>query len=149
VLSSLIIVRTAGNPTNVVSTRRKGVSKVDGLLSHEKMAQELLNYIYDGMKGVNRMFDQQKMTDAVLSLTKEYVNTTMQVMKTSMDQFEKTMDMLSKQGATAHEENQKMWTEWWNKTKQGQQQYWNTMEESIKKMEHIFHSTDGHKRATK
>ena len=101
---------------------------------------------------VNTMFDQQKMAQTVLNLAKDYTNTTMQVMKTSMEMYEKTLDTLMKQGVVAQEEGQKLLNDWMTRSKQGQQQYCNSMEENMKKMEtHFNHSWDntGHKRATK
>jgi len=124
---------------------------MDGLYSHEKMAEEILNYLNDGMKGVTRMFDQQKMAQTVLNLAKDYTNTTMQVMKTSWDMYEKTLDTLMKQGSVAQDEGQKLMADWMTRAKQGQQQYWNLMEENMKKVEtHFNHTWDGgHKKATK
>lgn len=125
---------------------------MDGLYSHEKMAEEILNYINEGMKGVTRMFDQQKMAQTVLNLAKDYTNTTMQVMKTSWDMYEKTLDTLMKQGAVAQDEGQKLMADWTTKAKQGQQQYWNLMEENMKKVEtHFNHTWDatGQKKAAK
>ncbi|MDI6733134.1 MAG: hypothetical protein QME51_05570 [Planctomycetota bacterium] len=116
---------------------------MNGLYSHEKMAQEILNFINDGMKGVNRMFDQQKMAQTVLNLTKDYTTTTMHVMKTSMDMYEKTMDAMMKHGILAQEEGQKLLNDWTTRAKQGQQQYWNLMDENLKKWEGFF-SPDGY-----
>ncbi|MEW6026518.1 MAG: hypothetical protein AB1599_04410 [Planctomycetota bacterium] len=97
------------------------------------------------------MFDQQKMAQTVLNLAKDYTTTTMQVMKTSWDMYEKTLDTLMKQGAVAQEEGQKLMNDWMTRAKQGQQQYWNLMDENMKKMETHFNHTweTGHKRATK
>lgn len=125
---------------------------MDGLYGHEKMAEEILNYINEGMKGVTRMFDQQKMAQTVLNLAKDYTNTTMQTMKTSWDMYEKTLDTLMKQGTVAQDEGQKLMADWMTRAKQGQQQYWNMMEENMKKVEtHFNHTWDatGHKKATK
>ncbi|MBI5778690.1 MAG: hypothetical protein HZA49_04480 [Planctomycetes bacterium] len=124
---------------------------MDGLYGHEKMAEEILNYLNEGMKGVTRMFDQQKMAQTVLNLAKDYTNTTMQVMKTSWDMYEKTLDTLMKQGSVAQDEGQKLMADWMTRAKQGQQQYWNLMEENMKKMEtHFNHTWDGgHKKTTK
>lgn len=125
---------------------------MDGLYNHEKMAEEILNYLNEGMKGVTKMFDQQKIAQTVLNLAKDYTNTTMQVMKTSWDMYEKTLDTLVKQGSVAQDEGQKLMSDWMTRAKQGQQQYWNMMEENMKKMEtHFNHSWDntGHKKSTK
>ena len=121
---------------------------MDGLDNHEKMAEEILNYLNEGIKGVNEMFDPQKMAQTVVNLTKDYTTTTMQVMKTSLEHYEKTMDTLMKQGNVVQEEGQKLWADWMNKAKQGQQQYWSMMNENINKMTALF-SPDGEKRATK
>jgi polyhydroxyalkanoate synthesis regulator phasin len=122
---------------------------MDGIFSHEKMAQEILAYINEGMKGVNRMFDQQKMAQTVFNIAKDYTTTTMQIMKMSMEQWEKTMDALFKQGTVVQDESKKLIADWTNRAKQGQQQYWNMMDESIKKMENFVNSSDTSKRATK
>jgi polyhydroxyalkanoate synthesis regulator phasin len=53
-----------------------------------------------------------------------------------------------KQGLVAQEEGQKLLSDWTNRAKQGQQQYWNMMDENIKKMETFF-NPDGQKRTTK
>ena len=98
------------------------------------------------------MFDQQKMAQTVLNLAKDYTNTTMQVMKTSWDMYEKTLDTLMKQGSVAQDEGQKLMADWMTRAKQGQQQYWNMMEENMKKVEtHFNHTWDttGHKKAAK
>ena len=121
---------------------------MDGLYNHEKWAQETLNYLNNTMKGVQEMFDQQKMAHTVFNLSKDYTATTMQVMKTSMEQYEKTMDALINQGNGVQEEGQKLMTDWMAKAKQGQQQYWNLMDENLKKMGNLF-SSNGEKRATK
>lgn len=121
---------------------------MDGLYSHEKMAHELLNY-YDGMKGVMKMFDQGKMAQTIYGLAKDYTTANMSVMKTTMEQWEKTMNTLIKQGTVAQDEGTKLFADWFNRAKQGQQQYVNLMEEGLKKMDHLFNNTDGQKRATK
>ena len=97
---------------------------------------------------VNTVFDQQKMAQTVFNLSKDYTATTMQVMKTSMEQYEKTMDTLLKQGNVVQEEGQKLLADWMAKAKQGQQQYWNLMDENLKKMGNLF-SSNGEKRASK
>jgi len=97
---------------------------------------------------VNTVFDQQKMAQTVFNLSKDYTATTMQVMKTSMEQYEKTMDTLLKQGNLVQEEGQKLMADWMAKSKQGQQQYWNLMDENLKKMGNLF-SSNGEKRAAK
>ena len=94
------------------------------------------------------MFDQEKMAQTVFNLAKDYTTTTMQMMKTSMEQYEKTVDTMLKQGLVAQEEGQKLLSDWTNRAKQGQQQYWNLMDENMKKMESFF-NPDGQKRATK
>ena len=121
---------------------------MNGLFSHEKMAQEILNYLENGMKRVNRMFDQQKMAQMVWNLAKDYTTTTTQVMKTSMEMYEKTLDTMLKQGMVAQEEGQKLLADWTNRAKQGQQQYWNMMNANLEKMA-SFLGTDSQKRATK
>jgi polyhydroxyalkanoate synthesis regulator phasin len=95
-----------------------------------------------------KMFDQEKMAQTVFNLAKDYTTTTMQMMKTSMEQYEKTVDTMLKQGLVAQEEGQKLLSDWTNRAKQGQQQYWNLMDENMKKMESFF-NPDGQKRATK
>lgn len=125
---------------------------MDGIYGHEKMAEEILNYMNEGMKGVARMFDQQKMAQTVLNLAKDFTENTMQTMKTSWGMYEKTLDTLMKQGAVAQDEGQKLLADWMTKAKQGQQQYWNMMEENMKKMEtHFNHAWDatGHKKTSK
>jgi len=125
---------------------------MEGLYGHEKMAEEILAYLNEGIKGVTRMFDQQKMAQTVLNLAKDYTDTTMQAMKTSSDMYEKTLATLMKQGAVAQDEGQKLMADWMTRSKQGQQQYWNMMEENMKKVETHFHhtwDTTGHKKPTK
>ena len=97
---------------------------------------------------VNTVLDPQKMAQTVVNLTKDYTTTTMQVMKTSTEQYEKTMDTLMKQGNLVQDEGQKLWTDWMTRAKQGQQQYWNLMNENINKMTTLF-APNGEKRATK
>jgi len=116
---------------------------MDGIYGHEKMAEEILSYLNEGLKGVAKMFDQQKMAQTVITLAKDYTNTTMQTMKTSWDMYEKTLQTLIKQGTAAQDESQKLMSDWVAKAKQGQQQYWNMMEENMKKMEaHLNHTWD-------
>jgi len=86
------------------------------------------------------MFDQQKMAQTIFNMVKDYSNTTMQVMKTSTEQYEKTFDVMAKQGLFMQEEGQKLLNDWTNKTKQAQQQYWKTMDENMKKMETFFNT---------
>jgi polyhydroxyalkanoate synthesis regulator phasin len=80
------------------------------------------------------MFDQQKMAQTVLNLAQDYTTTTMQVMRTSMEMYEKTLDTMMKQGAVAQEEGQKLLADWTSKAKQGQKNYWDMMDDNIKKM---------------
>ena len=122
---------------------------MDGLYSHGKWAEEILNYLNQGMKGVNTMFDQEKMAQTISGLAKDYTTANIQVMKTTMEQWEKTMNTLIKQGTGVQDEGTKLWADWFNRAKQGQQQYANMMEEGLKKMDNIFNNTDGQKRATK
>lgn len=98
---------------------------------------------------VNTMFDQQKMAQTIYGLAKDYTTANVQMMKTTMEQWEKTMNILIKQGTVAQDEGPKLWADWWNRAKQGQQQYYNMMEEGLKNMDNLFNTTDGHKRATK
>lgn len=93
---------------------------------------------------VNTAFDPQKMAQTVFNLSQDYTATTMQVMKTSMEQYEKTIDALLNQGNVVQEEGQKLWADWMAKAKQGQQQYWNMMDENMKKMGNLF-GTNGEK----
>jgi len=92
------------------------------------------------------MFDQQKMTQAVFNLAQDYTATTMQVMRTSMEMYEKTLDTMVKQGAVAQEEGQKLLADWTTKSKLGQKNYWDMMNENLNKMGTFFnqgtHSTD-------
>jgi len=53
-----------------------------------------------------------------------------------------------KQGVVAQEEGQKLMSDWMNKAKQGQEQYWTTMEENLKKMA-SFLSVDSNKKTPK
>lgn len=94
------------------------------------------------------MFDQEKMAQTVSNLARDYTTANMQVMKTTMEQWEKTMNTLIKQGIVAQDEGTKLWADWWNRAKQGQQQYYNIMEDGLKNMENLFAATDGQKRAT-
>jgi polyhydroxyalkanoate synthesis regulator phasin len=97
------------------------------------------------MEGV---FNPEKMAQTVFNLAKDYTTTTTQIMKTSMEMYEKTLDTMLKQGMGAQQEGQKLLADWTNRAKQGQQQYWNMMDENLKKMESFF-NMDGQKRATK
>jgi len=94
------------------------------------------------------MFDPQKAAQTVLNLANDYTATSTQVMKTSLEHYEKTMDTLIKQGLVVQEEGQKLWADWMTKAKQSQQQYWNLMDENMKKMTTYF-NPDGQKRASK
>ena len=98
---------------------------------------------------VNTMFDQQKIAQTVFNLAKDYTTANVQVMKTTMEQWEKTMNTLIKQGTVVQDEGSKLFADWFNRAKQGQQQYYNMMEEGLKNMGNIFGTTDGQKRATK
>jgi len=80
------------------------------------------------------MFDQQKAAQAFIDLAQNYTSTTMQVMRTSMEMYEKTLDTMMKQGALAQEEGQKLLSDWTNKAKLGQNNYWDMMDDNIKKM---------------
>ena len=84
------------------------------------------------------MFDQQKTTQAFIDLAQNYTTTTMQVMRTSMEMYEKTLDTMMKQGALAQEEGQKLLSDWTNKAKLGQKNYWDMMNENINKMGTFF-----------
>ena len=97
---------------------------------------------------VNTVFDPQKVASTVLNLANDYTATATQIMKTSLEHHEKTMDTLIKQGMIMQEEGQKLWADWLNRAKQGQQQYWNLMDENMKKMTTYF-NLDGQKRASK
>lgn len=101
-----------------------------------------------GMHQPIDMFDPQKIAETVFNLAKDYTATTTQIMKTSMEQYEKTVDMMVKQGLVVQEEGQKLLSDWVNRAKQGQQQYWNMMDETLKKMEAFF-NPDSQKRSTK
>ena len=94
------------------------------------------------------MFDPQKIAQTVFNLAKDYATTTTQAMKASMEMYEKTLDTMLKQGVVAQEEGQKLLSDWMNRAKQGQQQYWNMMDDNLKKMESFF-NPDAQKRATK
>ncbi|MBI5778421.1 MAG: hypothetical protein HZA49_03075 [Planctomycetes bacterium] len=89
------------------------------------------------------MFDQQKMAQTVLNLAQDYTTTTMQVMRTSMEMYEKTPDTMLKQSMVVQEEGQKLMADWTTKAKQGQKNYWDMMDENIKKMSSFF-SPNGH-----
>jgi polyhydroxyalkanoate synthesis regulator phasin len=95
------------------------------------------------------VFDQEKMAQTVVNLAKDYTTANVQVMKTTMEQVEKTMNVLIKQGMVVQDEGTKLWADWFNRAKQGQQQYYNMMEEGLNKMTNFFNNTDGNKRATK
>jgi polyhydroxyalkanoate synthesis regulator phasin len=95
------------------------------------------------------VFDQEKIAQTVSNLARDYTTANMTVMKTTMEQFEKTMNTLIKQGTVAQDEGTKLFADWWNRVKQGQQQYYNIMEDGLKNMENLFGTTDGQKRATK
>ena len=94
------------------------------------------------------MFDPQKMAQTFFNLAKDCTEATMKTMKTSAEMYEKSMDVMIKQGMVAQEEGQKLMADAMNKAKQGQQQYWNTMEENLKKMA-TFLNTDSGKKTTK
>ena len=102
-------------------------------------------------EGVIRMFDQEKVAQMVSNLARDYTTANIQVMKTTMEQWEKTMNTLIKQGAVAQDEGTKLFADWWSRAKQGQQQYYNIMEDGLKNMENIFGTMapEAPKRATK
>lgn len=116
---------------------------MDGLFNIEEISKEFLDYIDNGMKGAQKMFDQQEMAQTVFKLAKDYTNTTMQMMKTSAEQYEKTLDALMKQGLVMQTEGQKLMTDWINRAKQAQSQYWDQMEDGLKKMETAFGKKPG------
>lgn len=95
------------------------------------------------------MFDQEKMAQTINGLAKDFTTANIQVMKTTMEQWEKTMNTLIKQGTVVQDEGSKLFADWFNRAKQGQQQYYNLMEEGLKNIENLFGTTDGQKRATK
>lgn len=97
------------------------------------------------MEGI---FNPEKMAQMVWDIAKDYAATSNQIMKTSADQFEKSMDMMLKQGFVAQEEGKKVLNDWTNRAKQAQQQYWNLMDENLKKMEAFF-SPNGNKKTSK
>ncbi|MBI4713550.1 MAG: hypothetical protein HY762_09690 [Planctomycetes bacterium] len=121
----------------------KGGEEMDGLFNIEEISREFLDYIDNGMKGAQKMFDQQEMAQTVFKLAKDYTNTTMQMMKTSAEQYEKTLDALMKQGLVMQTEGQKLMTDWINRAKQAQSQYWDQMEDGLKKMETAFGKKPG------
>jgi len=90
----------------------------------------------------NTEFNPQKMAEMVFNLSKDYTATAMQAMKASTEQYEKTMDTLMKQGLVAQEEGQKLWSDWMAQAKQSQQQYWNMMDENLKKMNGLFNANN-------
>ena len=94
------------------------------------------------------MLDPQKMAQTFFNMTKEYTESTMKTMKASAEMYEKSMDNMIKQGLVAQAEGQKLMADWSNKAKQGQQQYWDAMEENIKKMSALF-NTDSNKKTPK
>lgn len=95
------------------------------------------------------MFDQEKTVQTAINLAKDYTTANIQVMKTTMEQFEKTMNVLIKQSTVAQDEATKLFVDWWSRVKQGQQQYYNIMEDGLKNIENLFGTADGQKRATK
>ena len=95
------------------------------------------------------MLEQQKMAQTVINMTKGYTTANMTVMKTTMEQFEKTMDVLLEHGTVVQDEGTKLFVDWWGRAKQGQQQYWNMMEDGLKNMENLFGNANGQKKATK
>ena len=97
---------------------------------------------------VNTVFDQQKMAQTVFNLSKDYTATTIEALKTSTEQYEKAMNTLIKQGNVVQDEGQKLLMDWMAQAKQGQQQYWNLMDENLKKMGNLFNTTN-EKRAAK
>jgi polyhydroxyalkanoate synthesis regulator phasin len=107
---------------------------------------------------MEEVFNPEKMAQMVWNLAKDYNTTTIQMMKTSAEQYDKTMDTIVKQGLVAQAEGQKLLSDWTNRAKQAQQQYWNLMDENMNKMETFFSAKggsasggnpDGQKRATK
>jgi polyhydroxyalkanoate synthesis regulator phasin len=94
------------------------------------------------------MLDTQKMAQTFFNMTKEYAESTMKTLKTSTEMYEQSMNHMIKQGVVAQAEGQKLMADWSNKAKQGQQQYWDAMEENIKKMSALL-DTDSNKKTTK
>ncbi len=88
------------------------------------------------------MFDQEKMTQTVVNLAKDFTTANLTVMKTSMEQFEKTVHILTRQGAVAQDEGAKLLVDWWSRAKQGQEQYYNLMQDGFKNMEKLLGNTD-------
>ena len=93
-----------------------------------------------GMHQPIEIFDPQKVAEMVFGMTKVYTESSMEIMKTSMEQVQNVLDTLLKQDDVIHDKAQKLFADWMNQAKQGQQQYWNMMEENIKKMESFFNS---------
>lgn len=94
------------------------------------------------------MFDPQKMAQTFFSLAQDYTEAAMKTMKTSAEMYEKSMDVMIKQGMVAQEEGQKLLADWMDKAKQGQQQYWDAMQDNLKKMSTLF-NTDSSKKTSK
>lgn len=90
------------------------------------------------MERVIKMFDQDKITQTAINLARDYATANMQVMKTTIEQFEKTMDALIKQNASAQDEATKLFVDWWSRAKQGQQNYYNMMKDGLKNLENLF-----------
>ncbi len=97
------------------------------------------------------MLEQEKMAQTVINMTKGYTKVNMQVMKATMEQFEKTMDVLIKQGPGIQDEGTELFADWWIRVKQGQQQYYNMMEDGLKNMENLLGgmAPEAPKKATK
>lgn len=91
------------------------------------------------------MLDPQKMARTFFNLAKDYTETALKTMKTSSEVYEKSLEVMIKQGMVGQSEGQKLLADWMDKAKQGQQQYWDTMADSIKKMEKLFGSDTGKK----
>ena len=94
---------------------------------------------------MNGVFSHGRMAQTIFNLAKDYTATTMQIMKTSIELHEKTLEAMLKQGAVIQDEGHKLLSDLINRAKQGQQQYWNLIEENLKKM-NVFFNTDTQKK---
>jgi hypothetical protein len=91
-----------------------------------------------GMYQPVEMFDSQKMAQEVFNLTKDYTANTMKVMKSSMATYENALDTIMKHGMVINEGSKKLFSDWTDKAKLGQKNYWNMLENNLNNMGTFF-----------
>ena len=91
-----------------------------------------------GMYQSVEMFDTQKMAQAVFNLTKDYTDNTIKIMKASMETYENALDTIMQHGMVMHDGSRKLFSDWTDKAKLGQKNYWDMLENNLNKMGTFF-----------